>query len=50
VRAFAENALLQIPTLSLDAIRFRRVGTGSGTIEAEVRFTLYGVMTDGVKR
>jgi hypothetical protein len=43
IRAFAEDALLQIPALSLDGIRFRRMAANTGTVQAELRLTLYGV-------
>ncbi len=41
IRAFAENALLEIPTLSLDQISFRRKRVSDAQIEAEIRMTLY---------
>jgi len=41
IRAFAENALLEIPTLSLDQIDFRRKRVSDAQVEAEIRMTLY---------
>ena len=41
IRAFAENALLEIPTLSLDQINFRRKRVSDAQVEAEIRMTLY---------
>jgi len=41
IRAFAENALLEIPPLSLDQIHFRRKRVSDAQVEAEIRMTLY---------
>lgn len=41
IRAFAENALLEIPTLSLDQISFSRKRVSDAQVEAEIRMTLY---------
>ncbi|MEK6537157.1 MAG: pilus assembly protein PilO, partial [Actinomycetota bacterium] len=41
IRSFAETALLEIPTLSLDQINFRRKRVSDAQVEAEIRMTLY---------
>jgi hypothetical protein len=41
IRAFAENALFELPTLSLDRISFRRKRVSDAQVEAEIRMTLY---------
>ena len=41
IRAFLENALIEIPVLSLDHVSFRRKSPGDGAVEAEVRLTLH---------
>jgi len=41
IRAFSENTLLAIPTLSLDKINFRRKRVSDAEVEAEIRMTLY---------
>jgi len=41
VRAFLENALLEIPVLSLDQVSFRRKRVNDVAVEADVRLTLY---------
>lgn len=41
VRAFLENALLAIPVLSLDGVKFRRKRPDEVLVEAEVRLTLH---------
>ena len=41
VRAFLENALIAIPALSLDRVKFHRKRPDDALVEAEVRLTLY---------
>ena len=41
IRSFAADVLDEIPTLSLDQIRFERKQANDTTVEAEVIFTLY---------
>ncbi len=41
VRAFLENALIAIPALSLDRVKFHRKRPDDTLVEAEVRLTLY---------
>jgi hypothetical protein len=41
IRAFLENALIEIPVLSLDQVNFRRKRTNDLTVETEVRLTLH---------
>jgi len=41
VRAFLENALLEIPVLSLDQLSFRRKRTNDPAVETSVRLTLH---------
>ena len=41
IRAFAAQVLSEIPTASLDQIRFERKRAGEGNVEAEIKFTLY---------
>ena len=41
VRAFLENALIAIPVLSLDRVKFHRKRPDDTLVEAEVRLTLY---------
>ncbi len=41
VRAFLENALLEIPVLSLDQLSFRRKRTNDLAVETQVRLTLH---------
>ncbi len=41
IRALVENALLEIPTLSLDRISFQRKRVSDVQIEADIRMTLY---------
>lgn len=41
IRAFVENALLEIPIMSVDQVRFRRKSVDDIRVEAEVVVTLY---------
>jgi hypothetical protein len=41
IRAFVENALNQVPVLSLDHIRFRRERASDSAVQADVRLTLH---------
>ncbi len=41
IRAFLENALLQIPVLSLDQVNFRRKRVNDLSVETDIRFTLH---------
>lgn len=41
IRAFLENALIQVPVLSLDHVRFRRERASDMVVQAEVRLTLH---------
>ncbi len=41
IRAFLENALIEIPVLSLDQVTFRKKRPNDPTAEAEVRLTLH---------
>ena len=41
IRAFLENALVEIPVLSLDQVSFRRQRTTDPLVQAEVRVTLH---------
>ena len=41
IRAFLENALIEIPVLSLDQVNFRRKRTNDLTVETEVRLTMH---------
>ena len=41
IRAFLENALIEIPVLSLDQVNFRRKRTNDPNVETDVRLTLH---------
>lgn len=41
IRAFLENALLEMPVLSLDEIRFRRKRSNDPSVETDVRLSLH---------
>jgi len=41
IRAFVENALAQIPVLSLDQLSFRRKRANDTAVETDVRFSLH---------
>jgi hypothetical protein len=41
IRAFLENALMEIPVLSLDQVSFRKKRPNDATVDAEVRLTLH---------
>jgi len=41
IRAFLENALLEMPVLSLDQLSFRRKRTNDLAVETDVRLTLH---------
>jgi hypothetical protein len=41
IRAFLENALIQVPVMSLDQVRFRRERASDIQVQAEVRLTLH---------
>jgi hypothetical protein len=41
IRAFLENALIEIPVLSLDQVNFRRKRADDLTVDTDVRFTLH---------
>jgi hypothetical protein len=41
IRAFLENALIEIPVLSLDQVTFRRKRANDLTVETDVRLTLH---------
>jgi len=41
IRAFLENALLEMPVLSLDEVRFRRKRANDLVVETDVRLTLH---------
>lgn len=41
IRQFTSLALAKVPAMSLDHIHFRRKSIADGTVEAELRFTLF---------
>lgn len=41
IRGFISQVLIELPTLSLDAISLNRANSGDPMIEAELRMTLY---------
>jgi len=41
IRAFLENALIEMPVLSLDEVRFRRKRANDPVVETDVRLTLH---------
>ena len=41
IRAFLENALIEMPILSLDEVRFRRKRSNDPVVETDVRLTLH---------
>jgi hypothetical protein len=41
IRAFVENALIEIPVMSLDQVSFRKKRTADASVDAEIRLTLH---------
>jgi len=41
IRAFLENALIQVPVLSLDQVKFHKERANDASVRADVQLTLH---------
>jgi hypothetical protein len=41
IRSFLQNALAEIPVLSLDEVKFKRERASDASVQADLRLTLY---------